>query len=96
MECGRSDCAAAFSTANVGWRADRQVPGDTSEKQPWLDLRLTPRNITSANHVSCLTGLSGIGANPITLLCIGGLTFAVLVAVQFLLELTSKKGEANE
>ena len=68
-----------------------QVSGDTSGKQPWIDLRLLIRNIISVNCVSCLAGLSGIGADPITLLCIGGLTFAVLVAVQFLLELTSRK-----
>ena len=36
-----------------------------------------------------------MGANPITLLCIGGFAFAVLVAVQFLLELTKKKGDSQ-
>ena len=81
--------------AEKGWETDCRLSGGTSQKQPWLDLRLMLRKIMSANRVSCLTGLSGIGANPITLLCIGGLTFAALVAVQFLLELTSKKGEAN-
>lgn len=27
MECGRSDCAAAFSTANVGWFPDYPLIG---------------------------------------------------------------------
>lgn len=41
-----------------------------------------------------LAGLAGVGSNPLALLCIGGLTFAALVAVTYLL--LERKEKANE